>query len=92
MTTDRRELTVEAARQLTMDTEPWLSCDDCFDLLDQCVEALVDSRAVPSREMRVHLAGCAACDEEARSLLLLLADENGVDPDPLLPLLESMHP
>jgi hypothetical protein len=92
MTTKRRALTPDAVRQLTMGTDPWLSCDDCFDLLDQCIEALVDRHAVPGRDLRVHLAGCAACDEEARSLLVLLAEDQGVDADRLVPLLESTQP
>lgn len=90
--THRRVLDAETARRLTLDTEPWLSCDDCFDLLDQCIEALVERGAVPDAEMRVHLAGCAACMEEARSLLLLLAEEHQTDADRLLPLLEPTRP
>ena len=32
-------LSPQAARRLTLDTEPFLSCDDCFDLVDRYVEA-----------------------------------------------------
>ncbi|WP_448072548.1 hypothetical protein [Georgenia yuyongxinii] len=79
MTTDRR-LTGSAVRQLTLPTEPWLSCEDCFDRMDRFVEALLarpGTTAFP--EMRLHLAGCPACAEEAESLLLLVAEEDGVD-------------
>jgi hypothetical protein len=34
--------------------------------------------------MCAHLAGCAACAEEAASLLLLAAQDAGIDPDPAL--------
>jgi hypothetical protein len=34
--------------------------------------------------MAVHLAGCAACAEEAQSLLLFVAGRDGVDPAPAL--------
>jgi len=74
-----RRLTGEAARSLTLSTEPWLSCEDCFRLLDGYVEALL-SDADRSRAMAVHLAGCAACAEEAQSLLLFVAGQDGVDP------------
>jgi len=71
-----RRLTPEQARALAADTEPWLSCEDCFRLMDRYVELLHDdphSDAMP--EMRVHLRGCPACAEEAESLLDLLAED-----------------
>ena len=83
MTPWRRRLTPAAARLLTVSTEPWLSCEDCFDLMDTYVETILadpDSTALP--ELDVHLRGCPACAEEVRSLLLLVADEDGRDPGP----------
>jgi hypothetical protein len=78
-------LTSQAARLLTLSTEPWLSCEDCFQLLDGYVEALLAGRAgTPVPAMAVHLAGCAACAEEAESLLLFVAAQDGVDPAPAL--------
>ena len=71
-----RRLTDEQARRLVLDTEPWLSCEDCFRLMDRYVELLVadpGSSAMP--EMRVHLEGCPACAEEAESLLELLTQQ-----------------
>jgi hypothetical protein len=54
-----------------------LSCDECFAELDRYVElelAGADAdAAVPG--MRAHLAGCPACDEDHRSLLILLDAE-----------------
>jgi hypothetical protein len=72
-----RKLTDEHARQLVVDTEPWLSCEDCFRLMDGYVELLLEdpeSEAMP--EMRVHLHACPACAEEAESLLALVAKES----------------
>lgn len=73
-----RRLTVDQARVLTLDTEPYLSCDECFELVDRHVEALrEDPDAEPVPGMAVHLAGCPACAEEAQSLLELLAAHEG---------------
>ncbi|MFD1504967.1 hypothetical protein ACFSBG_04685 [Georgenia yuyongxinii] len=80
MTADRR-LTGSAVRQLTLPTEPWLSCEDCFDRMDRFVEAVLERpRTTAFPDMRLHLAGCPACAEEAESLLVLVAEEDGVDP------------
>ena len=84
-------LSPQTARRLTLDTEPFLSCDDCFDLVDSYVEALLTD---PDRDhdlpaMRTHLAGCAACAEEAQSLLCLVAKQDGFDPAPTLRRLED---
>lgn len=71
-----RRLSTEQARRLTLDTEPYLSCEECFDLMDRHVEALrhdSPARLVPG--MATHLAGCPACAEEAESLLQLLGTE-----------------
>jgi hypothetical protein len=53
---------------------PELTCDECFDMLDEYVElesaeAAAD-RAIPG--MRAHLQGCSACREEHDSLLALV--------------------
>jgi hypothetical protein len=81
MTRPSRRLPDEAVRELTLDTEPWLSCEDCFALVDVYVETvLADPDSVAMPEMRVHLAGCPACAEEARSLLDLVAS-GGAEPD-----------
>ena len=57
--------------------EPELTCEACFDLLDQYVDVEVAGgdadRAVPG--MRAHLAGCPACAEEHLSLRALAAAE-----------------
>jgi hypothetical protein len=77
----RRRLTAEAAQLLTLSTEPWLSCEDCFELMDVYVELLLadpDTGDLPA--MLAHLRGCAACAEEAQSLLALVSRQNGLDP------------
>ena len=89
MTQVNTPLSMQAARSLTLDTEPYLSCDDCFDLVDAYVEALLSDPDHDHPAMRTHLAGCAACAEEARSLILLVAEQDGLDPAPALRRLED---
>lgn len=84
MTIPQRKLTMENALRLTLDAEPWLSCDDCFEQVDRYVERVMAGGRVGMPAMRAHLIGCAACGEEARSLVLLLAADDGVDPAPSL--------
>jgi hypothetical protein len=70
-----RDLTGEAISSLLLDTEPYLSCDDCFANLDHYVEQLrlnPKHRDVP---MQVHLAACGACAEEAEALVELLGHD-----------------
>ena len=65
-------LTPAAIGELVLDTTPWLSCDECFERMDTHVEALLDDPTTTDPAMERHLRGCAACDEEASSLLALL--------------------
>jgi hypothetical protein len=55
---------------------PEVTCEECFDRLDEYVElelAGVDAdRRVPG--MRAHLEGCPACREDHDSLLALVAE------------------
>jgi hypothetical protein len=89
MTRANTPLTPQAARRLTLDTEPFLSCDDCFNLVDGYVEALLSDPSHDFPAMRTHLAGCAACVEEARSLICLVAEQDGIDPARALRRLED---
>jgi hypothetical protein len=87
MSDQRPPLSSQAAHRLLLDTEPYLSCDECFALVDTYVETLL---ADPTRDlpgMRVHLAGCVACAEEARSLVELAAADTASDPAPVLRML-----
>lgn len=80
MTRPGRRLSEETAGLLTMSTEPWLSCEDCFRLMDVFVEAVLadpDTPAFP--EMRVHLRGCGACAEEVETLLDLVRHDHRDD-------------
>jgi hypothetical protein len=79
MTNRRLDLTPEMALKLTIDDEPYLSCDDCFHFVDQYVEGLLRGKEeMPA--LRAHLRGCSACREEATSLLFLVAADEGKDP------------
>ena len=84
MTGADRPLPTDALHLLTTDPGPWLSCDDCFRLVDRYVEALLSDATEPTSAdlaaMPAHLSGCSACAEEAATLLLLAATEQGVDP------------
>jgi hypothetical protein len=73
MTSDEnRFVTREVLHSLTLDTTPWLSCDDCFDRMDVYVERLLADPAGSDEAMAKHLAACAACAEEVESLRALL--------------------
>ncbi|MEZ5321152.1 MAG: hypothetical protein R2698_03540 [Microthrixaceae bacterium] len=84
MTPTNRPLTAEQAASLTAVTEPWLSCDDCFEQIDSFVDALVTRRARLDEPLRVHLARCPACLEEAESLISLVAEAESADVESLL--------
>ena len=69
-------LTPEVVAALMVDTEPYLSCDDCFAQLDTWAERqLADTAHDPA--METHLAGCGACAEEAAALVELLRSTAG---------------
>jgi hypothetical protein len=54
---------------------PEVSCDECFELLDQYVDLEVTGEDADARlpGMRAHLEGCPACDEDRESLRDLVA-------------------
>jgi hypothetical protein len=70
-------LTESAVAALLVDTEPYLSCDDCFERIDQYVERRVADTSHQDPEMDTHLAGCGVCAEEARALEELLRQDAG---------------
>ena len=74
MTSNMRPLTDDTVIRLLLDTDPYLSCDDCFAQLDQYVERRVREPGYEAPRMRTHLEGCGACAEEAETLLSLLLD------------------
>jgi hypothetical protein len=73
MTDSNRPLSTAALDGLLLDTSPYLSCDDCFDLLDTYVEQMVATPAHVDVPMQVHLKACGACAEEAEALIDLLS-------------------
>ncbi|MGH9229457.1 MAG: hypothetical protein ACRD07_12175 [Acidimicrobiales bacterium] len=84
MTADPRHLTAAALQRLAIPTEPWLSCEDCFEQMDGYVEARLADPSTPAPAMDVHLAACPACAEEAASLTVLVAFDDNIDPEPAL--------
>jgi hypothetical protein len=58
-------------------TGPEVTCDECFELLDEFVELAVAGAEADARipGMRAHLAGCPACREEYDSLRALVAED-----------------
>jgi hypothetical protein len=80
MTARQRPLDDGLVRRLADDPGDWLSCDDCFRLLDVFVETAVDNRpAADLTPMTNHLRTCQACREEAETLVSLAAVDAGVD-------------
>lgn len=70
--TPPQSLSASAVAALLLDTTPYLSCDECFDRMDTHVEAVIADPGHRDPAMERHLEGCAACDEEATSLIALL--------------------
>jgi hypothetical protein len=55
-------------------TDPELSCDECFELLDVYVELELANGAADTHMplMRAHLKGCSGCRDDHDSLLALV--------------------
>ena len=56
-----------------------LSCEQCFELLDQYVELELAGEDADARipGLRTHLEGCPACREDHESLRALVAESAG---------------
>ena len=81
----QRALDDKALRSLAGDPGAWLSCDDCFRLLDIYVDAAVGDRMGEDfGPMASHLETCPACLDEARTLVQLAATDSGVDEQQVL--------
>ena len=55
--------------------EPEVTCDECFELLDEYVDLEAHGEAPDTHlpGMRAHLHGCPACREEHESLLAFVS-------------------
>ena len=73
---NQRRVSREALRAMTLDTQPWLSCDECFDRMDTYVERLIAEPDHTDVAMTTHLNACTACAEEADSLLALIRSDH----------------
>lgn len=67
----------QTLRLLLLDTQPWLSCRGCFQLVDVFVESLIAGAHIADERMLVHLSGCSACAEEAAGLQTLVVADAG---------------
>ena len=64
-----------ALERLLGPTGSELTCDECFEMLDEYVDAEASGTDADARVpgMRAHLDGCPACREEHESLRALVA-------------------
>jgi hypothetical protein len=64
-------------RQLLGPAGPEVSCETCFELLDQYVDLEAQGADADTRlpGMRAHLEGCPACREDHDSLLALVTGD-----------------
>ena len=75
-------MTGDAVRRLVQSTQPYLSCEDCFSLVDRYVEHRL--AAGPKAEdptwstFEVHLGGCGACAEEVQLLTEVVTARRGM--------------
>ena len=62
--------------------EPEVTCEECFELLDQYVDLELAGEDADARlpGMRAHLQGCPACQEDHESLRELVASSDGRTP------------
>lgn len=77
MSETRRGVSPGTIDGLLAETTPYLSCDECFDRLDVYVERRVADPHFEEPAMKVHLAACGACAEEAETLRELLEQDAG---------------
>ena len=77
MTTEEHNRHDPELERLLGPTAAQLTCDECFEALDEYVELQVAGADADRRlpGMREHLQGCPACHDEHESLLALVADE-----------------
>jgi hypothetical protein len=66
-----------ALERLLGPTGPQVTCEECFELLDEYVDLELRGQDANARipGMRAHLDGCPACHEEHESLRALVSAE-----------------
>ena len=71
------ETTPELVARLLGPAGPEVTCEECFELLDQYVDLEVAGEDADRRlpGMRAHLEGCPACREDHESLRDLVAGD-----------------
>jgi hypothetical protein len=69
----------ELIARLLGPAEPEVTCEECFELLDQYVDLELAGEDADARlpGMRAHLQGCPACHEDHESLRELVASSEG---------------
>ena len=67
----------ETIHRLLGPAGPEVTCEQCFELLDEYVELELDGADADARipGLRAHLEGCPACAEDHRSLRDLASSE-----------------
>jgi anti-sigma factor RsiW len=75
MSADRRDPDLTA--RLLGPAGPQVTCEECFELLDQYVDLELTGADADARlpGMRAHLEGCPACHEDHESLRDLVAQD-----------------
>jgi hypothetical protein len=87
--TELRPLTPEQIDRVAAETDPYLSCDDCFEQTDTAVEESLRPGGRLSESFRVHLLSCSACHEDASSLAELVAEDHDLSPAQAVARLEG---
>lgn len=72
MTKRNPTFTPQVIDSLLVDSDPYLSCDDCFEQIDSYVEAMLADPGRRDEPMEVHLRACGVCAEEAEALTELV--------------------
>jgi anti-sigma factor RsiW len=69
----------ELIARLLGPAEPEVTCEECFELLDQYVDLELAGEDADARlpGMRAHLQGCPACHEDHESLREIVAASDG---------------
>jgi hypothetical protein len=84
-----RPLSPEQIDRVIARSDPYLSCDDCFEQTDTAVEELLATGKGLRESFRVHLLRCSACHEDASSLVELVAEEHDLSPAQAVARLEG---